>query len=207
MSVAQPVAILAGCAGELGEAVVRSLEDAGWRVAGYDLEAAPQGRVAQLDLYDRQAVGRELAATAEEWGPIGGLVVMPGPVETTRLGQITAPVWEQTLRSHLLIAANFAWAVVPGMVDRGAGNIVTVGSDAALGAHGAGAHSAAAAGAVIGFTKALAIELAKTGVQVNAISTELPPKRPLEVAASVRYLLDETHFFLGQLLPATSGRA
>jgi 2-hydroxycyclohexanecarboxyl-CoA dehydrogenase len=202
------VAVVAGSAGELGQAVVESLIAAGWSVASYGAAATAGTRVdPQLDLCDRVAVAGELQRTAAELGPIAGLVVLPGPVEQRELMQITPEGWRQVLRSHLLVAANFAWAVLPGMLELQAGNIVTIGSDAALGAGGAGAHSAAASGAVLGFTKALAIELAKTGVQVNAISAELPVTRVAAVAATATYLLDEQHFFLGQLLPATAGRA
>jgi NAD(P)-dependent dehydrogenase (short-subunit alcohol dehydrogenase family) len=202
------VAIVAGAHGELGRAVVESLVAVGWSVASYG-EAPGAGTrvVRQLDLCDREAVANELGETAAELGAIGGLVVLPGPVERRELGQITPESWHHVLRSHLLVAANLAWGVLPGMVARGAGNIVTIGSDAALGAGGAGAHCAAASGAVLGFTKALAIELAKTGVQVNAISAELPVTRVSAVAATAAYLLHEQHFFLGQLLPATAGRA
>jgi NAD(P)-dependent dehydrogenase (short-subunit alcohol dehydrogenase family) len=213
------VAAVAGAAGVLGTAVVELLLERGWLVAGFDVTRSHATRSAVLDLSDRERVEQEVKAAAKELGEIDCLIALSGVALPSPLAEITHSAWRTTLRLHLLSTANFAWAVLPSMLDRGSGNIVTVCSDSALGAPGAGAHHAAASGAVLGFTKALAIELAKTGVQVNAIAAQLPSSgddessplgrevRPAEVAATAAYLACERHFFLGQVLSPNGGRA
>jgi 2-hydroxycyclohexanecarboxyl-CoA dehydrogenase len=229
------VVVVTRAGGVLGQQLVATLLSAGWRVAAYDAIESPAelpgSRSLKLDLHDRDEVARELSAAERELGPIDGLAVLPAPLSATPIGEIAAEQWHAALRAQLLVAANFAWAVLPAMLARGAGNIVTVGSDTALGAPGIGVHAAAASGAVIGFAKALAIELAKTGVQVNAVvaetaadadaigaglgaaapaAPESPPAEPgahiADVAATAAYLLGERHFFLGQLLSANGAR-
>jgi NAD(P)-dependent dehydrogenase (short-subunit alcohol dehydrogenase family) len=216
------VAAVAGAGGELGHAIVEELSDRGWAVAAFDAPAAslPAGAAhrASLDLCDRAAVQRSLDALAGELGEVECLIAVSALAAPTPVAEIATSAWRAELRAQLLSVANFAWAVLPAMLRRGSGNIVTVGSDIALGAPGGDAMHAAAAGAVIGFAKALAIELAKTGVQVNAISAPIggerggasgPLGRPVhagEIAATAAYLADERHFFLGQVLSPNGGR-
>jgi 2-hydroxycyclohexanecarboxyl-CoA dehydrogenase len=218
VSEAARVAAVVGAAGQVGGAVVDALLARGWAVAAFDTVAASAGRSVGLDPCDREAVRREVDAAVAELGEVECLIAVSSLAAPTPVAQITTSAWRAALQSQLLSAANFAWAVLPAMLQRGAGNIVTVGSDVALGAPGADAAQAAAAGSVIGFAKALAIELARTGVQVNAISAQMgaeegdqstPLGRPVlagEIAATAAYLADERHFFLGQVLSPNGGR-
>lgn len=212
------VAAVVGAAGVLGGAVVTALAERGWAVAGFDIAASEADRSAVLDVRDRELVAHEVQAARAELGDIECLIALPGAPDPMPVAELDLATWRETLRTSLLGVANLSWALLPGMLERDAGNIVTVSSDVALGAPGTGVHSAAGAGAVLGFTRALAIELAKTGVQVNAISTQLPgsdePQAsplgrevlPREVAATAVYLASEKHFFLGQVLAANGGR-
>jgi 2-hydroxycyclohexanecarboxyl-CoA dehydrogenase len=226
------VAAVAGAAGEVGQAVVDALLERGWAVAAFDAVAPPASaaRSAALDPRDRDAVRHELEAVAAELGDVDCLIAVAQPSAPRPVAEIAISDWRAALDAQLLSVANFAWAVLPAMLRRRTGNIVTVGSDVARGAPGADAMQAAAAGSVIGFAKALAIELAKTGVQVNAISAQLPDEssddpggsagdgsagaaaplgRPVlaaEIAATAAYLADERHFFLGQILSPNGGR-
>jgi NAD(P)-dependent dehydrogenase (short-subunit alcohol dehydrogenase family) len=231
---ARRVAAVAGAGGAPGGAIVDALQARGWAVAAFDLPSATlpasAAHGAALDLGDRAAVQQAVDALAGELGEVECLIAVAGFAAPTPVAEISATAWRAALRAQLLSAANFAWAVLPGMLRRSAGNIVTVGSDVALGAPGGDAMQAAAGGSVIGFAKALAIELAKTGVQVNAISAQLPggpgdgagssaseaaadapaplgrPVRVEEIAATAAYLADERHFFLGQILSPNGGR-
>jgi NAD(P)-dependent dehydrogenase (short-subunit alcohol dehydrogenase family) len=219
-SSAPRVAAVSGAAGEVGQAVVGALLERGWAVAAFDAVAPPASaaRSVALDPRDRDAVLHELDAAAAELGEVDCLIAVAQPRAPRPVAEIAISDWRATLDAQLLSVANFAWAVLPAMLRRGAGNIVTVGSDVARGAPGGDATQAAAAGSVIGFAKALAIELAKTGVQVNAISAQLPHEpgdaaaplgRPVlaaEIAATAAYLADERHFFLGQILSPNGGR-
>jgi NAD(P)-dependent dehydrogenase (short-subunit alcohol dehydrogenase family) len=225
------VAAVSGAAGEVGQAVVDALLERGWAVAAFDAVAPPASaaRSVTLDPRDRDAVRHELDAAAAELGDFDCLIAVAQPSAPTPVAEIAISDWRAALDAQLLSVANFAWAVLPAMLRRRAGNIVTVGSDVARGAPAGDAMQAAAAGSVIGFAKALAIELAKTGVQVNAISTQLPlepdaasglsgdaagsaaaplgrPVLAAEIAATAAYLADERHFFLGQILSPNGGR-
>jgi 2-hydroxycyclohexanecarboxyl-CoA dehydrogenase len=218
------VAAVSGAASEVGQAVVDALLERGWAVAAFDAVAPPASaaRSVALDPRDRDAVLHELDAVAAELGEVDCMIAVAQPSAPRPVAEIAISNWRAALDAQLLSVANFAWAVLPAMLRRGSGNIVTVGSDIARGAPGGDAMQAAAAGSVIGFAKALAIELAKTGVQVNAISAQLPDESsdaaasaaaPLgrgvlaaEIAATAAYLADERHFFLGQILSPNGGR-
>ncbi|HXP38039.1 MAG TPA: SDR family oxidoreductase [Solirubrobacteraceae bacterium] len=173
---ASRVAAVSGAAGEVGQAVVGALLERGWAVAAFDAVTPPvsAARGVTLDPRDRDAVRHELEAIAAELGDVDCLIAVAQPSAPRPVAEIAISDWRAALDAQLLSVANFAWAVLPAMLRRRCGNIVTVGSDVARGAPGGDAMQAAAAGSVIGFAKALAIELAKTGVQVNAISAQLP---------------------------------
>ena len=133
------------------------------------------------------------------------LVSVPGPVERMEVSEISLGAWRNALTGHLDGLSNVARAVLPGMRARGQGDIVTVVTDAVFGGADLGAHEAAACGAIAGFTKALAIEVAASGVQVNCVVAGNGDERtevdPLEaVPATVRYLAEERTFFAGQVL-------
>lgn len=210
------VALVGGAAGELGAAIARALEDRGWRVAGLDRRESACRRSVVVELCDREAVRREVEALRNELGEIFCLVSASISHESLPLSDVSHELWRETLKSHLLSAANLCWAALPAMLEAGRGNIVTLSSDTALGAPATGVHSAAAAGALIGFTKALAIEVAPSGVQVNCVATSLQVAdaatsplgravRPEEVAATVSYLAEQPHFFTGQVLCPDGG--
>jgi 3-oxoacyl-[acyl-carrier protein] reductase len=216
------VALVGGAAGELGSAIVSALQARGWGVGSLDRTESIGERSQVLDMCDREAVSRVADSFAAELGPIDCLILATVPQDERRLAQVTPELWRETLKEHLLGAANLCWAVLPAMLERRRGNIVTLSSDTALGAPALGVHSAAAAAALIGFTKALAIEVAPGGVQVNAVvsgptsyraadpdssrSSLLGRRvRPAEVAATVRYLAEEPHFFAGQVLAPNAG--
>lgn len=231
------VAAVVGARSQVGRSIVSALLRRGWAVAAFDSEpgAAEAARAAKpgeqeahpsdgpaldvtFDTADRESVRRAVESAAAELGEVECLIAVSGPRAPRPVAEITTTAWRAELHAQLLSAANFAWAVLPAMLARGAGNVVTVGSDVALGAPGGDAMQAAAGASVIGFAKALAIELAKTGVQVNAISAQLDGEEneysgPLgravladEIAATAAYLAAERHFFLGQVLSPNGGR-
>src|SRR5262249_51828440 len=92
-----------------------------------------------------------------------------GGVVSASFEKTSLEVWRQTLDLNLMGAVHCTRAVLPGMKARGAGRIVNVASTAGLVGYRYVSAYVAAKHAGVGFTKALALEVAKTGVTVNAV--------------------------------------
>jgi NAD(P)-dependent dehydrogenase (short-subunit alcohol dehydrogenase family) len=161
--------VVTGGAKGIGRAVVQRFADAGDRVIamGRDREALAaldvEARV--CDVTDEAAVESVFA----ELGDVDVLVNSAGIGESASLAETTLHSWGE----HLAVNATGAFlcmrAVVPGMRSRGAGAIVTVASTAGrVGVPYTSAYSASKH-AVVGLTRAVASELAGTGVRVNAV--------------------------------------
>jgi len=179
-----------------------------------------------LDLWNAEMVKGEIDGLVDQFGDIECVVTTLGDDdERIGIGDITHESWRRMLRNHLEGTEHVVRSALPGMMKRRRGDIIMVTSDAAVGGPGLGAHHAAAAGAVLGFTKALGIEFAKYGIQANCVAgarlgegrSSLGDGEPVnvegsgldpiaDVVAIVRYLADETHFFAGQVLSPNGGR-
>jgi 3-oxoacyl-[acyl-carrier protein] reductase len=104
-----------------------------------------------------------------EFGPIGLLVNNAALHRGGRIQRLELADWQQVLDVGLTGAFVCCRRVVPGMIQRGTGRIVNVSSVVGLnGFPGDAAYSAAKAG-LLGLTKALALELARDGITVNAV--------------------------------------
>ena len=174
-------AVVTGGAAGIGLAVAKRLVFSGARVALWDLDAKAlaaaaaglgHGTLTQtLDVTDAQAVGRAAAATAREMGRIDALVCsagIAGPNKTT--WEFPVDDWKRVfdINVHGLFYCNRA--VVPEMLKHDYGRIVNIASVAGKeGNPNASAYSASKA-AVIGLTKSLGKELAKTGIRVNCVT-------------------------------------
>jgi NAD(P)-dependent dehydrogenase (short-subunit alcohol dehydrogenase family) len=158
-------AIVTGSASGIGAAIATRLRAEGWTVAGIDMSDAAD-HVA--DVSDPVAVRAAVDEIRGGVGEIDALVSAAGHYDMTPISQISAGALHRMLRVHLGGLRNTAKAVLPSMLDRGAGAIVAVTSELAIGGGDADAHYAAAKGAVIGLVRSLAAELAGRGVRVNA---------------------------------------
>ena len=120
---------------------------------------------ADVETLARIALGR--------FGHIRGLVnnaATLGPVGSLSLA--AADEWADTVTTNLCSVARVTAAVLPSMVDRGAGSIITL-SGGGLGGPQVGTHMSAYVASkfgVVGFTEAMARELSGTGVRINAIA-------------------------------------
>jgi 2-hydroxycyclohexanecarboxyl-CoA dehydrogenase len=162
------VAVVTGGARGIGEAICRRLEEAGARVAVFDILA--EGPDAwRLDITDHAAVQAAVADVEARIGPIDVLVNnaglnRPGPFVSTQ-----PPDWRLMIENNYIGPLNLHHAVAPGMAQRGAGRIVNIASDAGrVGAPGEAVYSGCK-GAVIAFSKTLAKELGPAGVTVNVV--------------------------------------
>jgi NAD(P)-dependent dehydrogenase (short-subunit alcohol dehydrogenase family) len=167
-------AFVTGGGSGIGLAVARALTGAGWRVtiAGRNatrLEDAARSigaRAQTLDVTDPDAVRSAFAAVG---GSIQLLVNNAGMVTSAPFEKTSLEAWRQTLDVNLMGAVHCAQAALPGMKAAGWGRIVNVASTAGLVGYRYVSAYVAAKHAVVGLTKALALEVAKSGVTVNAV--------------------------------------
>jgi NAD(P)-dependent dehydrogenase (short-subunit alcohol dehydrogenase family) len=118
-----------------------------------------------LDVTDASAVGREFAAL----GRVDILVNNAGAAESAPFGRSDAALMQRMLDVNYLGPFHCIQAVLPGMREAGAGRIVNIASTAGLTGYPYVAGYCGAKHALVGLTRALALELARTGITVNAV--------------------------------------
>jgi len=181
---AKRLALVTGGMGGLGETISTKMADAGYRVAvtyspsnktadkwvagmksgGYDFHTYP------CDVADYDSCRDCVARIAFEIGQIDILVNNAGITRDMTFRKMTKADWDVVLHTNLDSVFNMTKQVCDGMVDRGWGRVINVSSvNGSKGAFGQTNYSAAKAG-MHGFTKSLALEVAKKGVTVNTIS-------------------------------------
>ena len=173
------VAIVTGGTRGIGEAISLALKAQGRTVAanyaGNDDKARAFSQahgiaVYKWDVGDHQACLDGCARVTEEVGPVDILVNNAGITRDGTLARMTYDDWHDVMRINLGGCFNMAKACFPGMVERGWGRIVNIGSiNGQAGQYGQVNYAAAKSG-IHGFTKALAQEGARKGVTVNAIA-------------------------------------
>jgi acetoacetyl-CoA reductase len=178
------VAVITGGMGGLGESISTKMHAAGYRVA---VTHSPGNTKVKDWLAAQKASGREFTAypvdvsdfesckgcigrIATDVGPVDILVNNAGITRDTTFKKMTKNDWDAVIRTNLDSVFNMTKQVLDGMVDRGWGRVINVSSvNGSKGAFGQTNYSAAKAG-MHGFTKALALEVARKGVTVNTIS-------------------------------------
>ncbi len=172
-AVAGQRAVVTGGGRGIGRAIARALTLAGAVVtilgrdrAALDLAvAAGDASAAQtVDVTDRVALRAALAD--REWGV---LVNNAGGAETGKLASIEAAQWDRSIALNLTAVFDACHAVMPGMMARGGGRIVSIASTAGIVGYPYVSAYCAAKHGVVGLTRALAIEAARSGVTVNAV--------------------------------------
>jgi 2-hydroxycyclohexanecarboxyl-CoA dehydrogenase len=192
------VAVVTGGASGIGLGVARGLLNDGHRIAlvdrdGSAAEAAAselrgQGAVAlavEVDVADRAAVQAGFTRIRAELGPVEILVTSAGIESFTPVLDISADGWDRIIAVNLTGTFTCVQAALPDMLSAGWGRIVTISSSSAQSGAPNMAHYAASKGGVIGLTKALAVELARSGITVNTIPPSLvdtPMARKAEAA-------------------------
>jgi NAD(P)-dependent dehydrogenase (short-subunit alcohol dehydrogenase family) len=170
-------AIVTGGGKGLGAAIARRLASAGARVAVFgrdrgslEIVARETGGIAVVcDVTDAAALERAVAQAREALGPIAICVHNAGIAESAPLGATDDAAWERTMAINATAAFRLAKLVVPDMVKARWGRIIHVASNAGLVGYAYTSAYCASKHAVVGFTRALAAELAKSGVTVNAV--------------------------------------
>jgi acetoacetyl-CoA reductase len=191
----------------------------GWlkstREMGFDFKAYA------CDVADYDSAQTCVSMIVKEVGPIDVLVNNAGITRDMTFKKMDKPNWDAVMRTNLDSVFNMTKPVCDDMVERGWGRIINISSvNGQKGAFGQTNYSAAKAG-MHGFTKALALEVARKGVTVNTISpgyigtkmvTSIPQEvldtkiipqipmarlgKPEEVAGLVAYLASEEAAFV-----------
>jgi len=184
MAQQQRLVLVTGGMGGLGETISTKMVDAGYRVAvtyspgnkthpewlaemkskGYEIFAVP------CDVADFESCAKAVAEVQKQLGPVDVLVNNAGITRDMTFKKMDQVNWSAVMRTNLDSLFNMSKQVADSMVERGWGRIINVSSvNGSKGAFGQTNYSAAKAG-VHGFTKALALEVAKKNVTVNTIS-------------------------------------
>ena len=229
------VVLVTGGMGGLGETICTKMSDAGYQVVatyspgntthvewvkqmkdrGYDILAVA------CDVADMDSCAKAIDQVNAKLGAVDILVNNAGITRDMTFKKMDKVNWDAVMRTNLDSLFNMSKQVVDGMVDRNWGRVINVSSvNGSKGAFGQTNYSAAKAG-VHGFSKALALEIARKGVTVNTISpgyigtkmvTAIPKEileskilpqipvgrlgRPEEVAGLIIYLASEEAAFV-----------
>lgn len=170
-------AVVTGGATGIGFAIAEMLAAHGASVTimGRDVErlAAKAGEIAAahvpVDVTDPQAVAASFAEAGKQNGEVSILVNNAGSVDARPFLKADAEYWQATLDVNLNGVYYCTKAVVPAMLAANRGRIVNVASTAALKGYAYVSAYCAAKHGVLGLTRALAIEYAKTGITINAV--------------------------------------
>jgi acetoacetyl-CoA reductase len=173
------VAIVTGGTRGIGEAISVGLKEAGYKVAanyaGNDERAKSFGEKTRIAVYkwDVADLGQCEAGVAKvvaDLGPVEVLVNNAGITRDATMKKMGRQGWDEVLDTNLGGCFNMAKAVWEGMLERGFGRVVNIGSiNGQAGQYGQVNYAAAKSG-IHGFTKALAQEGAAKGITVNAIA-------------------------------------
>ena len=153
-------AIVTGGAAGIGAAIVERFKAEGTKVIVFDLNGDPK-----VDITDYEAVKKAVAGA----GPVDILVNNAGWDMFKPFLKTDPAFWQKIVSINLMGALNLLHNVLPGMVERGGGKVVSIASDAGrVGSSGEAVYSACKGG-IIAITKTLARELASKGVRLNTV--------------------------------------
>jgi acetoacetyl-CoA reductase len=181
---AKQIAVVTGGMGGLGEAISIKLHDAGYAVvvthspgntgtnewlARMEAEGR-QFRAYSVDVADYDSCEKCVAQIKTEVGPVDILINNAGITRDASFKKLDKVNWDAVIRTNLDSIFNMTKPLCDDMVTRGWGRIVNISSvNGSKGSVGQTNYAAAKAG-MHGFTKSLALEVARKGVTVNTIS-------------------------------------
>jgi 2-hydroxycyclohexanecarboxyl-CoA dehydrogenase len=243
MNLASKTAVVTGAASGIGKACAAALAGAGAQVIVADIDAEKGQAVAaglrdkgskadflQVDMTDPASIADFAAAVQARCGAIDVLVNGAGWGRSAPFVEGSPEFWHKLVALNLVGPMTLAKALLPAMMERGGGNIVNIASDAGrVGSLGETVYSAAKGG-LIAFTKSLARETARYGINVNcvcpgptdtplmaavpdkvkeALTKAIPFRRlgkPEEVADAVAFFAsDRASYITGQVLSVSGG--
>ena len=236
------VALVTGASRGIGRAIAMRLAEAGATVVAAARGENARGTADQigarggkadavsLDVTEAGAVEAVVAGMLERHGRIDVLVNNAGITRDTLMLRMKREDWDAVLQTNLTAAFACAQAVLKPMIKQRAGRIINITSVVGQSGNAGQANYAASKAGLIGFTKALALEVASRNITVNAVAPglidtdmtraiaagaheawaeKIPLKRlgtPEDVAAAVAFLAsDEASYITGQVLAVNGG--
>lgn len=177
MTRAGKTALVTGGGRGIGEAIARRLAADGFRVVVCGRSEAPLEHVAKeiegvamvVDLMDRQATDAFLKRLQDEVGTIHVLVNNAGMAESAPLHKMDDSMWDRLMELNATASFRLTRALVPAMIEAGYGRVINIASNAGVSGYAYTAAYCASKHAVVGFTRGLAMDLAKTPVTINAV--------------------------------------
>jgi 2-hydroxycyclohexanecarboxyl-CoA dehydrogenase len=236
-------ALVTGAGGGIGAAIAHAVAAAGASVACADIDeraaASTAAAIAQaggeatacpIDVTSPESVRALRRSVEDSIGTVSVLVNNAGWGQPEPFLDNTESLWEQVISVNLMGVLRVTRAFLDPMVEQGQGKIVNIASDAGrVGSSGETAY-AGTKGGVIAFTKSLARELARHGINVNcvcpgptdtalfrkhsekmqqALTRAIPFRRlaqPAEIAGAVAFFAsDHAGFVTGQVLSVSGG--
>lgn len=165
--------VITGGGTGVGAEIAHAVAGTGAKVTIMSRREAPlreQGLPFQTcDVTASDAVQAAFAAARAENGPITGVIANAGAAHSAPFHKITAQDMSDMMAVNVTGVFNVWQAALPEMKDAGQGRLVAVASTAGLKGYPYVAGYVAAKHGVVGLTRALALELARTGITVNAI--------------------------------------
>jgi NAD(P)-dependent dehydrogenase (short-subunit alcohol dehydrogenase family) len=174
-------AVVTGGGRGIGAAIAESLARAGVKVTlmGRSFDALEQHALKLrefadvhleiVDVTDQESVSRAFARASQALGPVTILINNAGQAQSQPFLKTSLEGWNAMLEVNLTGTFLCTQAALPGMLESGWGRIVNVSSTAGLTGYSYVAAYCAAKHGVIGLTRALALELAKKNITVNAV--------------------------------------
>jgi NAD(P)-dependent dehydrogenase (short-subunit alcohol dehydrogenase family) len=177
------VAIVTGGGGGIGGAIVQRFAREGAKLAVADIDAdAAKARVKEIadrgtdaiaivaDVTKKTSVNDMIKAALDRWGKIDILVNVAGGAERKNVVDTSAEEWDRVIEMNLKSVFLCSQAVLPTMLKAHYGKIVSISSIYGFTGNATRASYATAKAGVAVFTKSLALEHAKDGLNINAIA-------------------------------------
>ena len=236
-------AIVTGAGRGIGRAIAKELAitganvvinyatsaEAAQQLADEIREYGPKALVIKADVTKYDQVSELVKQTMDTFGQIDILVNNAGITRDKTLKNMNREHWDEVIHVNLGSLFNCTKQVLPFMMERKSGKIVNISSFVALAGNVGQSNYAATKAGIIGFTKSIALEVARRGITVNAVCPgftetdmlwnvpenirqrileKIPMGRfgtPEEIAACVRYIVTEGDYMTAQAISINGG--